>query len=205
MKHLKLFATENDLLNNQKIFTALPSVSLETETNKISMYNPSENEVVLYFITEPSMGTNVELRLYDASLFGINGIDFYYNGRKVEPIYDDSTSTYVRLIVNAEERSIHKITLKGDGVFMDGGFLYSSDAVAIDYPQNTGTNYEGVFGSCPNLTSIRLMNELPSSIEITTFPDSSANEGVLYYNSKYDYSQILNRLHSGWTAVPITE
>ena len=114
MKHLKLFATENDLLNNQKIFTALPSVSLETETNKISMYNPSENEVVLYFITEPSMGTNVELRLYDASLFGINGvngIDFYYNGRKVEPIYDDSTSTYVRLIVNAEERSIHKITV----------------------------------------------------------------------------------------------
>lgn len=39
MKHLKLFTTENDLLNNQKIFTALPSVSLETETNKISMYN----------------------------------------------------------------------------------------------------------------------------------------------------------------------
>lgn len=212
MKHLKLFTTESDLLNNQKIFTALPSVSLETETNKISMYNPSENEVVLYFeTTTPQDGSHdVDLVLWDGSLFnpGPNA-HVFYDGKDLSNTIDWElvSSTNITITVDATKRDIHQVIVKGDGVFINGGFLYGSHAVAIDYPQNTGTSYLGVFGNCPNLTSIRLMNELPSSIEIDKFPEYSANEGVLYYNSKYEdnYSQILDNLYDGWTAVPITE
>lgn len=202
MKNLKVFNNENELLEARKNFLSLPNISLEEESNQLHFYNPSENEAVFYFVTEPSMGRNVQLVLFDELVPDLfEDIWAFYDGNQIN--IERGSDTFLTVVVDATKRNIHQVIVKCDSFDMTGSLFPYSNAVAIDYPKNTGTNYLDAFGNCPNLTSIRLMNELPSSIQIDTFPSYTSNEGVLYYNSKYDYSQIINNLHSGWTAVAI--
>lgn len=205
MKHLKTFENESNLLNHkQSLNFSLPCVSLIKENGDIDMYNPSENEVVLYFETTiPQDGSHdVDLVLWDGSIFSPGqNTHVYYDGKDITNTidWDMMSSTNITITVDATKRDIHQVIVKGDGVTMNGGFLGGSFAFAVDYPKNTGKNYMGLFSGCPNLSLVRLMNKLPDDIQIGGPIPDCGGTGTIIYNDKYDYTPIRNSIQSGWT------
>lgn len=205
MKHLKTFEHEFNLLNHKRfLHFSLPCVSLIKENGDIDMYNPSENEVVLYFeTTTPQDGSHdVDLVLWDGTIFspGQNA-HVYYDGKDVTNTidWDMMSSTDITLTVDTTKRDIHQVIVKGDGVTMNGDFLGGTHAIAVDYPKNTGKNYKGLFIGCPNLSIVRLMNKLPDDIQIGGPIPDCGRAGTIIYNDKYDYTPIRNSMPSGWT------
>ena len=72
--------------------------------------------------------------------------------------------------------------------------LNVSNLIKMDY----------VFDECYELKEVRFVGD-PSKLESFLYPFSGVNtEGVMYYDSRYDYSGIINTLPSGWVAVPFT-
>ena len=60
----------------------------------------------------------------------------------------------------------------------------------------------GMFNYCRSLNEVRFKGKPQTSIDLRyTFSDIAEN-GTLYYGSRYDYSVIINVLPSTWTAVP---
>lgn len=68
------------------------------------------------------------------------------------------------------------------------------------------TNMDNMFYGCTSLTEIR-MGGNPAKITGASNVDYMFNnittEGILYYNSEYDYSKIIAKLPSTWKAIPL--
>ena len=64
------------------------------------------------------------------------------------------------------------------------------------------TTIMGAFSGCNNLIEIKFKGEPKSSLEVSGTFDNVGENGILYYDSRYDYSKIINNLPSTWTAVP---
>ena len=82
-------------------------------------------------------------------------------------------------------------------------FGYCSNLTSI--PQldiSKATNMSYMFRDCSKLDEIKFKGEPTSNLKVTAMFDSIANNGILYYDSRYDYSKIIGVLPSTWTAVP---
>lgn len=60
-----------------------------------------------------------------------------------------------------------------------------------------------MFYSCSNLTEIKMGGELYSYVDVSGMFDGTTTTGTFYYNPQYDYSKIIAKLPSTWTAVPM--
>lgn len=61
------------------------------------------------------------------------------------------------------------------------------------------TCYDCMFEACPNLTEVKLGKINPEATITNIFNEVRTN-GILYYDSKYDYSKIIAALPTDWTA-----
>lgn len=61
-----------------------------------------------------------------------------------------------------------------------------------------------IFLQCPNLESVTMMGCPADDLVSINMFNLVITNGVLYYDSRYDYSKIIAELPSTWTAVPIT-
>ena len=84
-------------------------------------------------------------------------------------------------------------------------YLFNSCTNLITVPQldiSNVTNMNGMFSSCRSLNEIRFKGKPQTSIKLAYTFSNIAENGTLYYDSRYDYSKIINVLPSTWTAVP---
>ena len=65
------------------------------------------------------------------------------------------------------------------------------------------TNMSSMFGACTNLTSVTMVNSVSKITNANGMFYSVTTTGIFYYNGDYDYSKIIAKLPSKWTAVPI--
>ena len=59
-----------------------------------------------------------------------------------------------------------------------------------------------MFGSCYSLTEVKFKGKPLSTLRVDGMFSSIKTNGTLYYDSRYDYSKIINVMPSTWTAVP---
>lgn len=64
------------------------------------------------------------------------------------------------------------------------------------------TDMSYMFRECFKLLEIKFKGKPTSNLKVTAMFDDIAKNGILYYDSRYDYSIIINKLPSTWTAVP---
>ena len=64
------------------------------------------------------------------------------------------------------------------------------------------TNMYNLFYGCINLVEVRFKGNPVSTSNINNMFSGIKTNGTLYYDSRYDYSRIINILPSTWTAVP---
>lgn len=65
-------------------------------------------------------------------------------------------------------------------------------------------NLANLFRKCTNLIEVRIGKELPKNLMCNSMFSNVETNGKLYYNSEYDYSQIINEIPSTWEAIPCT-
>ena len=65
------------------------------------------------------------------------------------------------------------------------------------------TNMNNMFESCDNLTEVRMGGDVSKVTNVSYMFRYIATTGTFYYNSNYDYSNIIAQLPSTWTAVPM--
>ena len=70
----------------------------------------------------------------------------------------------------------------------------------LDISKVTNMNY--TFYSCVNLIELKFKGKPTASLSVSGTFDLVETNGVLYYDSRYDYSKIIGVLPSTWTAVP---
>ena len=61
-----------------------------------------------------------------------------------------------------------------------------------------------MFYACSNLTEIKMGGDVSNVTNVGIMFNGVASTGTFYYNSAYDYSNIIAELPSGWNAVPCT-
>lgn len=207
MKHIR----KKESAFNDTRLKPIPSITFYEAQNKIVIFKgPQDFEVTLYFNPMNMSYEETELKLWDNSCSNITDVKIFNEDVDVTEFLfiDDINGTYAKIPCNKvkiNSEGYYELTIKSSNLGINGGFLSSSFAEIIDYPKNIGQNYLGALSLCPNLKEIRFMNELPTEISIDKFPDAiyAGQKGKLYYNSKYDYSQITENLQEGWEAVPV--
>ena len=70
----------------------------------------------------------------------------------------------------------------------------------IDITRKYNMSY--MFSDCWKLTEVKFKGELRSDLNVNGMFGGIKTTGVLYYDSRYDYTKIINVLPSTWTAVP---
>ena len=70
----------------------------------------------------------------------------------------------------------------------------------LDISKVTNMNY--TFYNCVNLIELKFKGKPTASLSVSGTFDLVETNGVLYYDSRYDYSKIIGVLPSTWTAVP---
>ena len=65
------------------------------------------------------------------------------------------------------------------------------------------TSMMGMFFECTSLTSLKMMGDIKMSLSPNEMFSNITTTGTFYYNSAYDYSQIISVLPSTWTAVAV--
>lgn len=65
------------------------------------------------------------------------------------------------------------------------------------------TNMSYMFGSCIKLTSVKMGGDVSKVTNVGSMFNNISTTGTFYYNSQYDYSNIIAVLPSNWTAVPM--
>ena len=64
------------------------------------------------------------------------------------------------------------------------------------------TNMYDIFNYCEKLVEVKFKGKPVSTLNVNNMFSSIKTNGTLYYDSRYDYSKIINVLPSTWTAVP---
>lgn len=85
-------------------------------------------------------------------------------------------------------------------------FIYCSEITSLDLSNWDFSNVfdlRYMFAYCPKLTEIKMNSQLKSNIYLNNIFDGITTEGTFYYNPQYDYSKIIAKLPSTWTAVPL--
>ena len=83
--------------------------------------------------------------------------------------------------------------------------MFSGCTKLINVPQldiSSMTNMFQMFLNCRSLKEIRFKGKPQTSMDYAYAFSKIAENGTLYYDSRYDYSIIINILPSTWTAVP---
>ena len=70
----------------------------------------------------------------------------------------------------------------------------------IDITRKYDVSY--MFSDCRKLTEVKFKGKLRSDLNVTRMFGDIQTTGTLYYDSRYDYSKIINVIPSTWTAVP---
>ena len=85
------------------------------------------------------------------------------------------------------------------GMFQSCSKLASLDVTNFD--TSNVTSMSGMFRGCSSLTRLSMAGGLNSSVTVTNMFSSIATTGTFYYSSGDDYSAIIAKLPSSWTAV----
>ena len=83
--------------------------------------------------------------------------------------------------------------------------MFNGCTKLINVPQldiSNVTNMTEMFIYCRSLNEVRFKGKPQTSINLNYAFSYIAENGTLYYDSRYDYSKIINILPSTWTAVP---
>ena len=64
------------------------------------------------------------------------------------------------------------------------------------------TSMYNIFYNCVHLVEVRFKGKPISTLNVNNMFSGIKTNGTLYYDSRYDYSKIINVLPSTWTAVP---
>jgi surface protein len=85
------------------------------------------------------------------------------------------------------------------GTFNDCTGLTSVDLTGWDTSSVTTMNY--MFAGCTNLTELRMGGNPSNVTDVSEMFGEISTKGTFYYNSAYDYSNILSALPSTWSAL----
>lgn len=66
-------------------------------------------------------------------------------------------------------------------------------------------DFSMMFSRCFNLNSVTMTGAINPNASFGGMFDDIYTEGTFYYDSQYDYSQIISQLPSTWKAVPINK
>lgn len=86
-------------------------------------------------------------------------------------------------------------------------FGYCSSLTSLDLSKWDISNVSsmgGMFKGCNNLTEVRMGGNPSKVMDVYEMFDGVTTNGTFYYNPMYDYSKIIAKLPSTWTAVPCT-
>ena len=84
-------------------------------------------------------------------------------------------------------------------------YMFSNCENLTSVPQldiSNATNMVSMFQVCTNLIEVRFKGQPTSSVSTGSMFYRVYTTGTLYYDSRYDYSKIINVMPSTWTAVP---
>lgn len=86
---------------------------------------------------------------------------------------------------------------------MSNMFCYCEKLTTVPQMDISNVSEMGsMFGSCYSLTEVKFKGKPLSTLRVGGMFSSIKTNGTLYYDSRYDYSKIINVLPSTWTAVP---
>ena len=72
----------------------------------------------------------------------------------------------------------------------------------LDISKVTDMRY--MFTDCTNLVEVKFKGKPTSNLKVTSMFSGITTNGTLYYDSRYDYSKIIEVLPPKWTAVTYT-
>ena len=219
MKHLRLFETENEY--QEAINTLdLPCITYVEETSEIELYPKVNCCIATYNISD----TLYNSRLLNSS-FDMAQIDaMFIDGVEVEPISQYTFTTTgehtVKIILNnnftnaanmfSRCTSLTSLDLSNFDTsnVTDMGVMFNSCSglTSLDlsnFDTSKVTSMIGMFFECTSLTSLKMMGDIKMSLSPDEMFSNITTTGTFYYNSAYDYSQIISVLPSTWTAVAV--
>ena len=87
------------------------------------------------------------------------------------------------------------------------GYMFSScySLTSLDlsnWDTSEVTNMDSMFYYCRNLTEIKMGGDVSNVTDVSSMFSGVASSGTFYYNSAYDYSNIIAKLPTGWTSIP---
>jgi surface protein len=90
---------------------------------------------------------------------------------------------------------------------MSSMFYYCVNLTSLDlsnWDTSKVTDMQRMFDWCTSLTEVRMGGNPSKVTNVNNMFKGITTTGTFYYNSAYDYSKIIAKLPSTWTAVPCT-
>ena len=110
----------------------------------------------------------------------------------------------VRVYSKKEDIETWNVSNVTDMTYM---LYYCSGLTSLDlsnWDTSNVTNMDSMFGGCYSLTEIKMGGDVSNVSNVTNMFDGAASNGTFYYNSLYNYSNIIAQLPEGWTTIPCT-
>ena len=219
MKHLRLFETENEY--QEAINTLdLPCVTYVEETSEIGVYPKVNCCIATYGIANTLSSSTLLGDDFDTSQIKTMLID----GVEVEPISQYTFTTTgehtVKIILNnnftnagnmfAYCTSLTSLDLSNFDTSnvreMIGMFVYCTSLTSLDlsnFDTSKVISFDWMVANCSSLTSLKMMGDINKMSTPSDMFYDITTTGTFYYNSAYDYSKIIAKLPSTWTAVAV--
>ena len=192
-----------------------------TEQNPIN-FNDIDVSNIDSFCNDKGIGlfSRTKFKYIDISDWNVSNVTnmayMFFNCEKLESIVDisswDVSSVYntsnmfcnckkIKSVVDMSKWNVSNVT-DMNSMFYGCSGLTSLDLTNFD--TSNVTNMGWMFSGCKGLTEVR-MGGNPSKVSgVSSMFDYITTSGTFYYNAAYDYSKIIAKLPSTWTAVACT-
>lgn len=117
---------------------------------------------------------------------------------------DKNGLSYVRKYFKQEDIQTWDVSYVTDMYQMFSGCTSLTSLDLTNWDTSKVKSMQYMFYNCSGLTEIKMGGDVIRVNNTYDMFTGVASAGTFYYNSAYDYSLILNRLPSTWTAIPCT-
>lgn len=179
------------MFNGCKKLTTIPELDFSSATNVQNMFRGCIN-----LINVPRLNTS-NVTMFDSMFYGCNKLT-------TVPEIDFSSAIYTQNMFQDCYGLTTIPKLNTSNVKYMGSMFYGcrnlTTVTQLDI--SNATNLYQTFAYCSKLNEVRFKGKPQPSITTGYMFDGITTNGTLYYDSRYDYSVIINVLPSTWTAVP---
>ena len=181
----------DSMFSGCKKLTTIPELDFSSATTVRNMFGGCIN-----LINVPRLNTS-NVTVFDSMFYGCGKLT-------TVPEIDFSSAIYTQFMFQDCYGLITIPKLNTSNVKYMGNMFYGcrnlTTITQLDI--SNATNLYQIFAYCSKLNEVRFKGKPQPSIKTGYMFDGITTNGVLYYDSRYDYSIIMNVLPSTWTAVP---